>query len=65
MDFSAVWLPSLKALHPYTLFYYCRPNPILEAGEIDTRQVATLLGVALVALCLGAWRWRQRDLHAA
>ncbi len=65
MDFSAVWLPSLKALHPYTLFYYCRPNPILESGEINVRQIATLLIIAGVSLCLGAWRWRRRDLYAA
>lgn len=65
MDFSAVWLPSLKYIHPWTLFYYCRPNPILEAGEINTRQIATLLAVALVATALGGWRWRRRDLYAA
>lgn len=65
MDFSAVWLPSLKNLHPYTLFYYCRPNPILEAGEINVRQLVTLLSIALVATALGGWRWRRRDLYAA
>lgn len=65
MDFSAVWLPSLKRIHPYTLFYYCRPNPILEAGEINARQVGTLLAVAAVAAGLGWWRWRRRDLYAA
>lgn len=65
MDFSAVWLPSLKAIHPYTLFYYCRPNPILASGEINVRQVATLLAIAGVASTLGWWRWRRRDLYAA
>lgn len=65
MDFSAVWLPSLKNLHPYTLFYYCRPNPILAAGEINRAQVATLLGVAAVSMALAAWRWRRRDLYTA
>lgn len=65
MDFSAVWLPSLKKIHPYTLFYYCRPNPILDAGEINLRQVATLLTVAALATAFGWWRWRRRDLYAA
>ena len=65
LDFSVVWLPSLEALHPWTLFSYCVPNGVLSAGVFPWRNVAVLLTIAGVSSIVGWLVWRKRDLYAA
>lgn len=65
LDFAAVWLPSLKRLHPWTLYNYCKPNAVLMADALPTRDLAILVTITVVSLVCGWWVWRRRDIHAA
>lgn len=65
LDFSAVWLPRLEAYHPFSLFYYCRANTVLNEGVFPLYNIGMLLGVGVVATFAGWFIWRRRDLFAA
>ena len=65
LDFSAVWLPRLEFIHPFTLFYYCVPIKVLKAGALPWMHLAVLGSIALGSVGAGWLVWRRRDIHAA
>ncbi|MBI3735951.1 ABC transporter permease subunit [Candidatus Sumerlaeota bacterium] len=65
LNFTAVFLPRMRAIHPYTLFYYCIPNGVLRAGALPWGHVTLLLSIAFATTLAGFFIWRRKDLAAA
>lgn len=65
LDFTAVWLPSIEKIHPFTFFYYYSPNAILKAETIPWAQIGVLGIFSLISYCIAFIYWRRRDLYTA
>lgn len=65
LHFSIMYLPGLKFLRFITIYNYCDPNKVLNAGGPVWTDLAVLGGITIVCLTSGWFIWRRRDLFAA
>jgi ABC-2 type transport system permease protein len=45
--------------------HYYRPLPVVRSGALPVQDILVLLGVGVVAWCVGLWYFRRRDIPAA
>jgi ABC-2 type transport system permease protein len=55
--------PDAQVVQPYSPFHYLRPFAIL-GGQGEPRDLLVLLGVFVIAVGFGLWRFPRRDLAA-
>ncbi len=65
LHFSIMYLPGLKFLRFITIYNYCDPNRVLNAGGPIWSDLAVLGGITIACLTAGWQIWRRRDLFAA
>jgi ABC-2 type transport system permease protein len=65
LNFVVALAPPLEGLAPLGLLHYYRPLEAVRRGELATRDVMVLCGIAAVTWSVGLWRFARRDIPAA
>lgn len=66
-DLINILAPFLAAVRRFAFLgflHYYRPLPVVRSGQLPWSDLATLLGVTLVAWLLGLWYFSRRDIPA-